>query len=206
MKKLFTIVCTALFSVTAIFAMVSCGSADEKADSTGKVAKTTQQRPAAKTKTDASSLPNYRYVDSDTLLAKYNLAVDYQEEMLRQQNSYDNTARQRQSAIQSLMAKYQQQMQNGQMDEASYNKAMQDIQSRQQAAEKELGQMQMNMQNQMLEAQKVVNDSIMNYIKEYNLSYGYDAILMKAATLYINPDLDITAEVLEGLNARYNKQ
>lgn len=34
---------------------------------------------------------------------------------------------------------------------------------------------------------------------------GYDAILFKAATLYINPALDITNEVVEGLNARYNK-
>lgn len=46
----------------------------------------------------------------------------------------------------------------------------------------------------------------MNYIEEYNKTRGYDAILMKAATLYISPDLDITDEVLEGLNARYNKK
>ena len=52
---------------------------------------------------------------------------------------------------------------------------------------------------------KIVNDSIMSYIKEYNESHHYDAIFMKAATLYINPDLDITDEIIEGLNARYNK-
>ncbi len=151
-------------------------------------------------------MPNYRYVDSDTLLARYNLAKDYQEEMMRQQNNYDNTARQREAAIQSLMTKYQKQAQSNSMDEAAYQKAMADVQKRQQAAEKELGQMQVNMQNQMMEAQKIVNDSIMNYIDEYNKAHGYDAIFMKAATLYISPDLDITDEILEGLNARYNKK
>lgn len=206
MKKLFTSLC-AIMMVAVSIASASCNKGDEGKDSNKKeqsATKTTAQprvpanRPGEK--------PNYRYVDSDTLLANYNLAKDYQEEMLRQQNNYDNTARQRQAAIQSLMAKYQQQAQNNTMDEAAYNKAMADIQNRQQAAEKELGQMQVNMQNQMMEAQKIVNDSIMNYIEEYNKTRGYDAILMKAATLYISPDLDITKEVLEGLNARYNKK
>ena len=57
----------------------------------------------------------------------------------------------------------------------------------------------------MEKAQRTVNDSIQAFIKDYNKTRGYDAILYKNATLYINPDLDITSEVLEGLNARYNK-
>lgn len=193
--------------VAVSIAATSCNNGEAGKDSNKKeqTAKksATAERPAANRQGEK---PNYRYVDSDSLLANYNLAKDYQEEMLRQQNNYDNTARQRQTAIQSLMAKYQQQAQNNTMDEAAYNKAMADIQNRQQAAEKELGKMQINMQNQMMEAQKIVNDSIMNYIEEYNKTRGYDAILMKAATLYISPDLDITDEVLEGLNARYNKK
>lgn len=203
MKKLFNAVCVALIAFGGLCAAACSGQEGKEPGKDGKAAKTETK---AKPKASAEGLPNYRYVDADTLLAKYNLAIDYQEEMLRQQNSYDNTARQRQSAIQSLMSKYQQQMKNNTMTEASYNQAMQDIQNRQQAAEKELGQMQVNMQNQMMEAQKIVNDSITNFIKEYNKSKGYDAILMKAATLYIDESLDITDEVLEGLNARYNKQ
>ena len=56
-----------------------------------------------------------------------------------------------------------------------------------------------------MQAQKTVNDSIKAFIEDYNKSRGYDAILFKGATLYINPALDITDEVVEGLNARYNK-
>ena len=33
----------------------------------------------------------------------------------------------------------------------------------------------------------------------------YDMILYKAAGVYFNPELDITDEVIKGLNARYNK-
>lgn len=210
MKKILS-----LLSAIALCACVTLGACNK--EKTGDNAK---DSTAAKNSTSGDSIketprvpanrpgekPNYRYVDSETLLDNYNLAKDYQEEMLRQQNNYDNTARQRQSAIESLMAKYQQQMQNNTMDEAAYNKAMADIQSRQQAAQKELGQMEINIQNQMIQAQKIVNDSIMNFIEDYNKSKGYDAIFMKQATIYISPDLDITDEVLEGLNARYNKK
>ena len=50
-----------------------------------------------------------------------------------------------------------------------------------------------------------LNDSIDSYIKDYNAKHGYDAILFKNAGVYFNPALDITNEVIEGLNARYNK-
>lgn len=206
MKKFISSVCALMLMATCVTFSACSNEGDDK-DKKEQTSK--KSTTGAKPQTVANrkgEMPNYRYVDSDTLLARYNLAKDYQEEMMRQQNNYDNTARQREAAIQSLMAKYQKQAQSNSMDETAYQKAMADVQKRQQAAEKELGQMQVNMQNQMMEAQKIVNDSIMNYIDEYNKSHGYDAIFMKAATLYISPDLDITDEILEGLNARYNKK
>ncbi|MCM1005909.1 MAG: OmpH family outer membrane protein [Prevotella sp.] len=209
MKKLINALCIALLTVGGLGFTSSCNSGNTKEDSASSKVKTTKTsaKPSAKsTNAAAGNLPNYRYVDTDTLIAKYNLAKDYDEEMLRQQNSYENTVRQRESSIQSQAAKYEQQYKNNQMDESAYMKAMQDMQNRQVSAQKEIAQLQQKAQLFEIEARKVVNDSIMNFIKEYNKTYGYDAIFMKAATLYIDPALDITDEVLEGLNARYNKQ
>lgn len=72
-------------------------------------------------------------------------------------------------------------------------------------AQRQVSTLENNMQKAMMDAQKTVNDSITKFIEEYNATRGYDAILYKNATLYINPALDITNEVVEGLNARYNK-
>ena len=166
MKKFISSVCALMLMATCVTFSACSNEGDDK-DKKEQTSK--KSTTGAKPQTVANrkgEMPNYRYVDSDTLLARYNLAKDYQEEMMRQQNNYDNTARQREAAIQSLMAKYQKQAQSNSMDEAAYQKAMADVQKRQQAAEKELGQMQVNMQNQMMEAQKIVNDSIMNYIDE----------------------------------------
>lgn len=164
-------------------------------------------KPAAKANTAAAAaLPNYRYVDHDTILARYNLAKDYNEEMLRLQTNLENTARQKDNAIRQFESTVNQKMQNnGYLSEASLKQDQQKYVSMQNAAQNELAKMQNNMQNVAIEAQKTVNDSIDAFIKDYNATHGYDAIFFKAATIYIDPRLDITDEVIEGLNARYNK-
>lgn len=177
----------------------SCSSEKKKSD---KVAVKTEK----KTKSKSDNLPNYRYVDSDTLLEKYNLAKDYQEEMLRLQNQYDAEARQQQQSLQALATQFQQKQQNNQYtSQEQVEKDARHYQQREQAAQSVMAKKQQDMAAQMGNAQKAVQDSIVKYIEEYNKVHGYDAIFMKAATLYINPDLDITEEILEGLNARYNK-
>jgi outer membrane protein len=94
---------------------------------------------------------------------------------------------------------------NGYLSEASYKQDQDKIASMQNSAQRDAANLQNNFQNAAMKAQQTVNDSIEAFIKEYNAKRGYDAILFKAATLYINPELDITDEVVEGLNARYNK-
>lgn len=165
---------------------------------------------AAKTvngkKADSSTLPNYRYVDLDTILERYNLAKDYSEQMLRLRANLENEARKHQTNIgsfaQSMDNKYKN---HGYLSEASFNQDQQQLANMQNNAERQLSQMEQSFQEQYNEAQRIINDSIQAFIKTYNQSHGYDAIFIKATTLYINPDLDITQEVIEGLNATYNK-
>ena len=51
--------------------------------------------------------------------------------------------------------------------------------------------------------QRRLNDSINNFILDYNAVHGYDAILLSEAGVYFKPELNISAEVIEGLNARF---
>lgn len=175
----------------------SCGNGDSA--NTAAVEKT-------KTESKAAGLPNYRYVDLDTILSKYNLAKDYNEEMLRMQTNMESAYKRHQSKLQSFANTVQNKMQNnGYLSEASYKQDEQTMANMQNEAQKNMAALQSNLEQAGLQAQKTVNDSIEAFIKEYNKTRGYDAILFKAATLYINPALDITNEVVEGLNARYNK-
>lgn len=168
-----------------------------------------KEAPAKKevaTKTAAATLPNYRYVDADTVLVKYNLSKDFEEEMLRMQSNYDNEGKKHTSQIQNMQNSMQKKYQNnGYATEDAFKADQQRLLQMNNSAEQAMGKLQQT----MLEAQernaKILNDSLQNFITEYNKLHGYDAIFYKAATLYIDPRLDITEEVIEGLNARYNK-
>lgn len=153
-----------------------------------------------------SLLPNYRYVDIDTVLSRYNLAKDYNEEMLRMQTNMESEVKKHENSLQSFATSMQNKLQNnGYLTEASYKADQQQINDMQTKAQRAVAALQSNFESAALMAQKTVNDSIDAFIRDYNMTKGYDAIFFKGATLYINPALDITEEVIEGLNARYNK-
>lgn len=182
----------------AIISAASCSESQEKKPATHK-----NNTPAAKVE---APLPNYRYVDLDTILSKYNLAKDYNEEMLRMQSSMESQVRSHESRLQKKATEMQNKLQNnGYLSEASYEQDQKTIASMQNEAQRSVASLQSNFEQSAMHAQKTVNDSIQAFIEDYNAKHGYDAILFKAATLYINPALDITNEVVEGLNARYNK-
>ena len=94
---------------------------------------------------------------------------------------------------------------NGYLSEASYNADVAKFQKMQQDAQNYLANLQRNTEQELAQQQAQLQDSLTSFIKEYNAKKGYDAILFKAAGVYFNPALDITNEVIEGLNARYNK-
>ena len=195
MKKINSFIVASL-AVIALIA-TACNSEDAKKDAPAGKAK------AAKTEVN---LPNYRYVDLDSVLSKYNLAKDYNEEMLRMQTNMESAAKRHENKIQNFAATMQNKMQNnGYLSEASYRQDEQTINNMQTEAQRNISSLQNNYQNAAMQAQQAVIDSLTKFIKDYNKTRGYDAIFQKASTLYINPELDITDEVVEGLNARYNK-
>lgn len=176
--------------------VVSCsGDKGENASASKKVAVA-----------DSVSLPNYRYVDIDTLLTKYILAKDYNEEMIRMQENLESETKRHQTSLQSLASQIQNKVQNNSyLSQESFDTDQQKLASMQSNAERSVGMMQQKYAEAAAKAQQAVNDSVNAFIEEYNKKHGYDAIFNKAAALHFNPALDITDEIVEGLNARYNK-
>lgn len=200
MRKIFTLP-TFIILLSCLIA-TSCGGNEKDAKS--KEAEIS--KVIARSDSSYASLPNYRYVDVDSVLRNYNLAKDYNEEMLRMENKMQSEIKRHESSIQSLATTMQNKLQNnGYLSEASYKQDQQNLADMQNKAQKSVAALQSNYETTVITAQKTVNDSIQAFIEDYNKAKGYDAIFLKAATVYINPALDITDEVIEGLNARYNK-
>ncbi len=139
-------------------------------------------------------------------MAQYNLAKDYNEEIVRLQTKMESEYKRHQTSIGSLANTMQSKMQNNTyLSQESYQADERKLQSLQKTAESQMAELQKQFEQAAVKAQTAIQDSINSYIEHYNKKHGYDAIFVKSAALHFNPALDITDEVVKGLNERYNK-
>ena len=145
-------------------------------------------------------------IDSDTLLAKYQYAIDLQEELSKYKEAQEKSL---QEQVTKFQKDYQTYLQTGE------NMTL----SQQQATEAELKQRSEKIQNleaeltqKVLQKQMDSNIELLNrifaFVREYNdANQQFDIIMRKtfndSPTLYINPAMDITDEIIQGLNDEY---
>ncbi|MGN1246503.1 MAG: OmpH family outer membrane protein [Muribaculaceae bacterium] len=184
------------FMALAIMTIASCN-------------KSTEETKAAAPAADAAGAPAaavIRYIDGDTLMAKYNLAIDINEAMLRRSNQLDNEQMKRGNEINRLGNEIQNKYKNnGYLTEESFNADQNRLAKMQNDAQTYLAKLQRDAQNEMMQYQIQLNDSVQNFIKAYAKEKGYDVILYKASAVYIDSKYDVTNDVIEGLNKRYTK-
>lgn len=199
-----------ILSVALLFAAltsVSLSSCVDK-EAAGDKNKTTKKETVTKGGNENASTGslNVRYVDEEKLLEEYNLAKDVKEAMTRAQSKFVSAQQSRVNEIQQLGNQIEQKMKsNGFSSEAEYNAAVAQFQKKQQDAELYVGNLQRSTELDINQLQTQLQDSIKSYVKVFSEKNGYDAVLLQSAGLYFNPSLDVTKEVVEGLNARYVK-
>ena len=145
-------------------------------------------------------------IDSDTLLAKYQYALDLQEELNKYKESQEKN--------------YQQQVTKFHKDYQTYLQTGENMTlSQQQATEAELKQrseklstLEAELTQKVLQKQMDANIELLNrifaFVREYNAAnQQFDIIMRKtfndSPTMYMNPAMDITDEIIEGLNEEY---
>ena len=163
-------------------------------------------KPTANLPQAAMEKLTIRYVDEDSIMNNYNLAKDINEAMLRRQNQFDAAQTQKGNEINKFGTAMQQKLKtNGYLTEDSYKADEAKLQKMQNDAQNYLGNLQQSIQNELMQSQTQLMDSINNFMNEYAKQKGYDMVLRKSATLYIDSKYDVTKEVIDGLNKRYNK-
>lgn len=197
--KIFTLAAAALVLACGATAVTSCGNGekDNKNDSVKNVA-------GAQMGQAFESKSNIRYVDLDTIHAHFKFWIEQdakieeiQRNLQQRQNQLERSLQQKGTAIQQKLQS------NGYLSEASYKADEAEFNKAQQAASIQMNQLLQSAQESSAQFSKQVMDAIEEYIVKYNEEKKYDAILYRHSGLYFNPALDITKEVLEGLNAKY---
>lgn len=145
------------------------------------------------------------YINQDSLLLKYNFAKDLNETMLRRVENARANLTEKSRQLEKEYAEFQRKLQNNAF--LSQDRAEQE-QQRLMKKQQDLQQLAQRLdQENMMEQQKMaiqMNDSVINFIKEYNKTKKYEMIFNNSSLLYVNPEYDITNEVVTLLNKRYN--
>jgi outer membrane protein len=192
MKKLSLTVKT-IMACAVLAAAASC-SKQEAATAT----------PATDSEATAAPALKIAYIDADSIMSAYTLAKEIAEEGQRLMNNYNRQEQSKQQEIQKFGNNIEQKRQNNvYLSEASFQADVEKLQKMQNDAARHLTNQQNQIQNTIAQAQVRLNDSIMNAVNAYNATKGYDAILLRESGVYFNPELNVTADIIEVLNSRY---
>ncbi|MBP5678029.1 MAG: OmpH family outer membrane protein [Bacteroidales bacterium] len=148
------------------------------------------------------------YVNTDTLLAKYQYAIDMEKELLAYKDQQEAMGRQQ---MEQFQKDYQNYLQTGstltlsqqQAKEEELKKRAEKMQTLEQELTAKI------MERQISENTKLLN-AIFAFVREYNAAnQQFDIILRRtfndSPTLYVNPAMDITDEIIAGLNEEYKQ-
>ena len=147
------------------------------------------------------------YIDVESLLANYEFSKDLSEQMTRKEENYRLLLAEEMNKFQKEVEDFNKKLQNNvfsspERAQSEQTRLAKKQQSLQEKSDKYSNDLYLeNNQN----AQKL-SETIDNFIREYNKSRGYNLIINKAALMFADDSMDITAEILDGLNAAYTSE
>ena len=145
------------------------------------------------------------WVNMDSLLTHYDYYFDLQREMSDMTGKSEKDLQTKGQSLERRVAAFQDKVQKGLMTRSEAQKEQESLQ----AEQGRFLQLQEQHRQQLLEEEQVrtrkVSEAISEFIKKYNATSGYDFIL-SGPMLYGSPALNVTEEVLKGLNEEYAAQ
>lgn len=149
------------------------------------------------------------YVNLDSLLANYKMTEDKSAEIQEKASALEKQFNDKQKSFERRVKDFQNKAEKGLETRAK----LAEIQQSLAVEEQNLLQTSEQLRLQLAEEQAVMNrqllEAVQTYLVEYNKEHGYLYILANSFggnILLADPSLDITSEVLEGLNAAYKKE
>jgi outer membrane protein len=177
--------------------LVACGNKDDK---------TTSATPT--TATTVAADEKIVYVNSDSLLSKYEYFKALKTKMEAETKAAEADYTAKQTAFQREVQQYQGQQNTMPADqrattEQRLQRKGQELQAYQQNAGAAL-------QNKSAKENEALYNKVADYLKGYAKTKGYKMVLSyskgNSAILFADGSLDVTSEVIKGLNEQYTKE
>lgn len=173
---------------------------------------TNNAAPAAQQAAQAGELApagSIVYIQMDSLVNQYDMFNDLKSEIEAKVQAIDDDLRKKGNALEKSVQDFQNKLNKGLLTRSQAETQQQALMEREQSLRNLTAQKQMEMQEEEAVMVRKVMDAIQTYLNEYNKTHNYALILTTSAatnTVIVgNPSLDITNDVLAGLNAEYIK-
>ncbi|WP_029283281.1 OmpH family outer membrane protein [Pedobacter sp. R20-19] len=191
------------FGLFATAALITAFSACQNKDT-----KTTETKKTDSTTAAVSVSDKIVFVNQDSLLTKYDYYKDLKNKFEKKTKDAQSDLQSKQQAYQREVTQYQQSAGSLSADqrkstEERLGRKGQELQAYQQNAGGAL-------QNEQAVETEKLYDKVAGYLKNYSKEKGYKMVLTfskgNSAILFADESLDITSEVIKGLNAEYTKK
>lgn len=171
-------------------------------------------KPASKavaaTEGSSAAAGDIVYVRIDTLIMQYDMYSDLRSSFEAKATSVQDDLNKQGRKLESDIKAFENQINKGLLTRSAAEQQQNSLQQRQQEIQNLAAQKQYELQEEEIVLNNQIMDAIKTFLEEYNEVHQFAAILTTSEatnTVIIgNPALDITQEVVEGLNAEYVKK
>lgn len=188
-----------LFLSTAVW-LAGCGNKD------GKPA---QVKENGLPKAGQQPAQAIAYVEIDSLMTQYQFCKDYTLTLTKRSESYKGTLNAKMRALQKAGNDFQQKLQSGgYTSEEQAMKAKTALEKQQNELQQLEAQLAQKFEEEQTRYNNALRDSLQSFLADYNKNRKFSMIISKAGDniLYADKTLDITQDVIKGLNKRYKKK
>jgi outer membrane protein len=151
---------------------------------------------------------NIFYIQIDTVISKFDMAIDLSGELESKYKSSEAELQSKQKTYQNDVSDYQYKAQRGLITRTEAQNIEQQLYNKQQ----DLLKLQQDLTQEINEKQAVMNrqviNAIMEYLKTNSAHFNYKYVLGSSFggnILYANDSLDITHNIIKGLNENYKQ-
>ncbi len=173
---------------------------------------TNDTTPAA-TDTIAEAAPvvnnGIAYVNMDTLLEKYKFAKDINARLLKKEKDARAQLENKDAQLRNDYTKVDERYRKGLMTQTEAKTESERLAKQQQDIQILSNKLTQNLLEEQKKFNKQLQDTILNFFKEYNEEKHYQAIFSNTSNdniIYAEKQLNITTDVVNKLNARYKKK
>lgn len=147
------------------------------------------------------------YVEVDTLMSQYEFCKEYSLILEKKSQNIQATIQQKGQAFQAAAANFQQKIQQNAYTREEAERVQAGLQKQNADLEALQQRLGAEFQEETNKFNEALHDSLQHFLDKYNKTKKYTMILSKSGDniLYADKTIDITKEVVAGLNKAYKK-